>query len=94
MKFIKPIFTLALTAFILSPALVSADEGKSVSYGLKKQGRVHFQDKSTKSEPAAVQDVTDAVHPADIEPAAGGFEPVEAMTDKKSVSQRMRLPRK
>jgi transcriptional regulator GlxA family with amidase domain len=89
MNFIKPLFVLVLTVFAFSPAL--ADEGKSVSYSLKKQGRVHFQDKT--QDQIAAQDTPDAVHPADIEPAAGGFEP-EERNNETSLSERIRLPRK
>jgi len=89
MKFVKPILVLALTVFAFSPSL--ADEGKGVSYSLKKQGRVHFQEK--KQDQASVEETQENVHPADIEPAAGGFEP-EEKDQATSLSKRIRLPRK
>ena len=89
MKFVKPLFVLAFAAFTISPAL--AEEGKTVSYSLKKQGRVHFQDKT--QDQIATQDSSEAIHPADIEPAAGGFEP-EKRLNETSLSERIRLPRK
>lgn len=77
---------LAFTAFTFSPAL--ADEGKSVSYSLKKQGRVHFPEKAQDQNA-----VHDTIHPEDIEPEAGGFEP-EEKSGETSLSERIRLPRK
>lgn len=89
MNFTKPLSVLVLIVFAFSPAL--ADESKSVSYSLKKQGRVHFQDKT--QDQVSAQDTPDTVHPADIEPAAGGFE-MEKENKETSLSERIRLPRK
>ena len=90
MKFVKPLFVLAFAAFVISPA--TADEGKTVSYSLKKQGRVHFQEK-TQDTVVAAEDSYEGMNPADIEPAAGGFEP-EEKSNETSLSERIRLPRK
>ena len=91
MKFLKPLFVFAIAVFAISPAL--AEEGKAVSYGLKKQGRVHFQDKMTEEQPAAAEAASESVSPADIEPAAGAMEDA-VESGEASVSERIRLPRK
>lgn len=90
MKFVTPFFVLLMAAFSLSPAM--AEENKTVSYSLKKQGRVHFQEQA--QEQIAAQDSYDTVSPEDIEPAAGGFDIEEEPNGKTSLSERMRLPRK
>ncbi len=91
MKFTKPFFVLGLAAFAFSPAL--ADQGKDVSYSLKKQGRVHFQDKTPDQASNAAQEQYDAVSPDQLEPAAGVSE-VEEKVNEPSLSDKIRLPRK
>lgn len=90
MKFLKPLFIFTFAAFIISPA--NADDGKSVSYSLKKQGRVHFQEK-TQNTVTAAQDSFEDINPAEIEPAAGAFE-AEENSNESSLTDSLRLPRK
>ena len=92
MKFVAPFLVFTLATFAVFP--VFAGEGANVSYSLKKQGRVHFQAKADDQMSVATDAMTDMVHPADIEPAAGGFSPEESDAGKTSLSERMRLPRK
>lgn len=93
MNFTKALVLVAFAVFALSPAMVSAaEDGKTVSYSLKKQGRVHFQDKK-QDEPAA-QDAADQGNPAEIEPAAGAEEAAQDQDTTPSLSERIRLPRK
>ena len=88
----KLITLAAFVAFIAAPTLVSAEDGTpKVSYSAKKQGRVAFQNK-TQDETAAAQDVG-TFNPADIEPAAGSFEP-QNNTQENSLADSLRLPRK
>lgn len=93
MKLAKPLFVLTLIAFAFAPTLSHAgDSAPSVSYAAKKKGMVHFQDKADNTV-AATADSMEGVHPADIEPAAGGFE-VEETATQNSLADRMKLPRK
>lgn len=86
-----------LALFLLSSALIStasAEESYTrASHAMQKQGKVHFQQKA--DEEIAAQDSyeEEMIHPADIEPAAGGFEP-EDMDKPSNLSEQMRLPRK
>jgi hypothetical protein len=86
----------ALASFVFVPSLAFAgDAAPKISYTAKKQGRVHFQDK-TEDQAAAAQDASttlDDVNPADIEPAAGGYEP-EDRKEESSLADSLKLPRK
>ena len=90
MKFVKPLFVLAFAAFVISPAI--ADEGKTVSYSMKKQGRVHFQEK-TQDTVADAEDSHEGINPADIELSFGEFD-TDEKSNETSLSKRIRLPRK
>lgn len=90
MKYVT-VFVLAMAAFAFSP--VFAEEA-GISYSMKKQGRVPFQNETQDQDMAAAQDNADMMtNPADIEPAAGGYDMDDA-DDKASLSDNMRLPRK
>ncbi len=79
---------LALAAFVTVPAM-AGENSPEISYAAKKQGRVAFQTQKTKESATTI----DYSNPANIEPAAGGFEP-EEKTERSSLSDSMRLPRK
>jgi len=80
----------ALVVFVISPVAVYADSLK-VSYSAKKQGRVAFENKA-QDEVAASKDATAVSNPADIEPAAGDYEPEGVKED--TVARSIKLPRK
>jgi len=81
---------LAFAAFTALPSIgFAGEEAPSVSYSLKKQGRVHFQNNA---EDAVSSQEENTVDPAAIEPAAGGHDPVEAEED--ALAKSMKLPRK
>lgn len=85
----KTIFTFAaLVAFILAPSISFAGDAK-VSYTAKKQGRVAFEKQTTQDETAAQENFD----PAQIEPAAGGYEP-QPVEEKDAAAQAIKLPRK
>lgn len=84
----KLIALLALAAFVTVPAMAEESSPK-ISYSAKKQGRVAFQALKPEANVAEV----DYSNPANIEPAAGGFEP-EEKDERSSLSESMRLPRK
>ncbi len=79
--------TIALIAFVtlIAAPTFAADNAPKASYFAKKQGRVAFQ---TKQEDMKAMPI-DYSHVADIEPAAGGFEPKES-----TLTKSMKLPRK
>ncbi|HCQ71506.1 MAG: hypothetical protein CL570_00260 [Alphaproteobacteria bacterium] len=79
MKFSNIFAVLAFVAFLSAPVL--ADDTGRTSYGMKKQGKVHFSAKEKRT--------TSDMHPADIEPAAG-----DTMQQPKTSSDMVRLPRK
>ncbi len=91
------ILTAACAAFLLTPIAATAGDAPKISYAAKKQGLVHFKDKTAAEAPAAAeQDQTSSLentNPADIEPAAGGYEPEERDEENK-LSESIRLPRK
>lgn len=80
----------ALTAFIMAPTLAVAEDGApKVSYSAKKQGRVVFQDRAAATQETA----TGETNPADIEPAAGDFEP-KIEKQGNALAKSIKLPRK
>jgi len=79
-----------VAAFAFAPSISFAGDAPSVSYSAKKKGMVQFQDKAADTV-SATADSFEGVNPADIEPAAGGYD-VETTT--KSVAEKIQLPRK
>jgi PBP1b-binding outer membrane lipoprotein LpoB len=87
----KIIALAALAAFIIAPTASMAGEGApKVSYAAKKKGHVAF---TNKTEAETMAEDTTAINPADIEPAAGGAEPMD-MPKGEALSKSMKLPRK
>lgn len=87
--------TLVLAAaFIAAPTVVLAgDSAPRASYSSKKQGGIAFK-APTQSTADEISASVDAAHPADIEPAAGGFDAAKDTTKDGSVAASMKLPRK
>jgi hypothetical protein len=83
------IASVAFLALLAVPTAGFAADG-ATSYSLKKQNRVHFQDAAEESSEAEVS--YENQHPADIEPAAGGFEAEDKSED--ALAESMKLPRK
>lgn len=90
MKFIIPLFAL-LTVFF-SPLAHANDDGKLSSYHLKKQGKVHFTDRTEDN--IAAQDQYPQNGVQNIEPAAGVETNMEPQEQKSELADKMRLPRK
>lgn len=86
----KPVLLAVAAAALIAPNFASAGEGVTTSYSMKKQGRVHFQEKTAET-PAMSMDMEN-VNPADIEPAAGGYEMDAPQED--ALKESMKLPRK
>lgn len=82
-------FTFAIClAFAIAP--ISASFAGAPDYSKKKSGGVAF----TPDEPAEdTTEATDETNPADIEPAAGGYEEEET-NEENSLADDMKLPRK
>ena len=92
MKFFTAILAIAFCIISASPTIAGET---TTSYSLKKQGRVHFQDKKETSEVNNnVEAAPETINPADIEPAAGASEPSMTEAEETSLSERLRLPRK
>lgn len=87
----KLIAMAALAAFIIAPTAAIAGEGApKVSYAAKKKGHVAF---TNKTEAETMAEDTTAINHANIEPAAGGAEPMDA-SNGKTLAKSMKLPRK
>lgn len=83
---------LASVALMLAAPIAAVADAPKVSYSAKKQGRVHFQEKS--QDQSSSQASYENINPANIEPAAGDFKPEMSEGNTVSASDRMRLPRK
>lgn len=83
----------ALSAFMIVPTIASAeDSAPKINYAAKKQGRVAFENVK-EDQVSAVKEGVNEINPADIEPAAGGYEP-QAVTPENTVAKSIKLPRK
>jgi len=87
----------ALSMSLLATPVLAGEGGVSTSYSKKKQGMVHFVEKTQEAtDPAAAAEEATSAESADpsaIEPAAGTIEDEAAENDNK-VADMIKLPRK
>lgn len=88
----------ALSLTFLATPVLAGEGGVSTSYSKKKQGMVHFVEKTEEASDTAevAEEATSSVEatdPSAIEPAAGNVEDEPAQEDNK-VADMIKLPRK
>lgn len=90
---VKIKFAALAVVVVMGVSSVAFAGSPSISYTAKKQGRVSFESADKMKDDAQEISNVDAINPADIEPAAGGYEPVDSVSED-DFSKSMRLPRK